>query len=138
MLQVSVCCFEEVDKSWLTMQLDSEFKYWCTYLLFFTSSCVFFVDKKMLKFFMLVCLHCEFVLYKKPTHHITFYANICVDFLLILVKNMHEQHLFQKQPKALFLAHLSTKCSVSFCDPSMSVVRPCVACVRPSVRQRFL
>jgi len=27
---------------------------------------------------------------------------------------------------AHFLAHLSTKCSVSFCDPSMSVVRACV------------
>ena len=26
----------------------------------------------------------------------------------------------------VFLAHLSTKCSVSFCDPSMSVVHACV------------
>jgi len=33
-----------------------------------------------------------------------------------------------------FLAHLSTKCSVSFCDPSMSVVGVCVrACVRATV-----
>ena len=31
-----------------------------------------------------------------------------------------------------FLAHLSTKCSVSFCDPSMSGVRR--SCVRASVR----
>ena len=36
----------------------------------------------------------------------------------------------------LFLAHLSTKCSVSFCDPSMSGVRR--PCVRASVRQQFL
>ena len=33
-----------------------------------------------------------------------------------------------------FLAHMSTKCSVSFCDPSMSGVR---ACVRPSVNNFF-
>jgi len=32
-----------------------------------------------------------------------------------------------------FLAHLSTKCSVSFCDPSMSSVR-CPSSVRPCVR----
>jgi len=40
--------------------------------------------------------------------------------------------LFREHP--MFLAHLSTKCSVSFCDPSMSGVRrPCVRpCVRPS------
>ena len=39
----------------------------------------------------------------------------------------------------LFLAHLSTKCSVSFCDPSMSGVRrPCVrARVRASVNNFF-
>jgi len=39
----------------------------------------------------------------------------------------------------LFLAHLSTKCSVSYCDPSMSGVRrPSVrACVRPSVNNFF-
>ena len=39
-------------------------------------------------------------------------------------------------PNCGFLAHLSTKCSVSFCDPSMSGVRrPSVrASVRPSVR----
>jgi len=39
-----------------------------------------------------------------------------------------------------FLAHLSTKCSVSFCDPSMSGVRrPCVRpSVRACVRQQFL
>jgi len=43
------------------------------------------------------------------------------------------------QRHSVFLAHLSTKCSVSFCDPSMSgvrrpsSVRPCVrASVRPS------
>ena len=38
-----------------------------------------------------------------------------------------------------FLAHLSTKCSVSFCDPSMSGVRrPSVRpCVRPCVNNFF-
>jgi len=36
----------------------------------------------------------------------------------------------------IFLAHLSTKCSVSFCDPSMSGVRR--PSVRPCVRQQFL
>ena len=39
-------------------------------------------------------------------------------------------------PSPVFLAHLSTKCSVSFCDPSMSGVRR--ASVRPCVRQQFL
>ena len=40
-----------------------------------------------------------------------------------------------------FLAHLSTKCSVSFCDPSMSGVRrpsSVRASVRACVRQQFL
>jgi len=37
-----------------------------------------------------------------------------------------------------FLAHLSTKCSVSFCDPSMSVVRVCVrACVNNFFKQHL-
>ena len=41
------------------------------------------------------------------------------------------RHLNFQHPA--FLAHLSTKCSVSFCDPSMSGVR-CPSSVRPSVR----
>ena len=42
----------------------------------------------------------------------------------------HQQGFSPKYRRIVFLAHLSTKCSVSFCDPSMSGVR-CPS-VRPS------
>ena len=57
----------------------------------------------------------------------------------IIVDLIHLLNYFQNC-FIYFLAHLSTKCSVSFCDPSMSGVhRPSVrASVRACVRQQFL
>jgi len=49
-------------------------------------------------------------------------------------QHAEHQHATDIQNKLFFLAHLSTKCSVSFCDPSMSVVR---ASVRASVNNFF-
>ena len=81
---------------------------------------------------------------RKTTCYISYKHYIIALHKAALNLNVHcttRMHVLCDLVTGFLLAHLSTKCSVSFCDPSMSGVRRPSSvrpCVRPSVRQQFL